>query len=110
MNNTASELYNEQLGKLDNEYKKLSLVEKKKFHTKYYFKKLFLSDHAYNDFSTPPLEDDEEFIDIPMPPLESDEEKVKEVKGWKISKQTINRTSSIISTRKSWKQCIQTKK
>ena len=38
MNNTASELYNEQLGKLDNEYKELSLVEKKKFHTKYYFK------------------------------------------------------------------------
>ena len=45
-----------------------------------------------------------------MPPLQGDEE-VKEGKGFKNldSKQTINQTSNIISTDKSWKQFIQIK-
>ena len=40
-----------------------------------------------------------------MPPLEGDEEEVKEGKMIKNlnSKQTINQTSSIISSNKSWK-------
>ena len=70
MNDTVSELYNEQLEKLDNEYNKLSVVEKKGFHFKYNFKGLFLSDYDYNDFFAPPLE--------------GDEEKVKEEKGLKV--------------------------
>ena len=78
----GSELFNEQMRKLDGEYKKLWKVQKKEFHSRYNVDDLILEDFNFNDWLVPPLEGDEK---VPlMPALEVDEEEVQGGKGIKI--------------------------
>ena len=50
MNDAASKLFNEQKGKLEDEYSKLSNAEKNKFWCRYNIRDLFLDDCDYSDF------------------------------------------------------------
>ena len=82
MKDVGSELFNEQMRKLDGEYKKLWEVQKKEFHSRYNVDDLILEDFNFNDWLVPPLEGDEK---VPlMPALEVDEEEVQGGKGIKI--------------------------
>ena len=59
VNHTASKLFNEQMGELDNEYNK-SLHVKKMFCSTYNISDLLIEDYDYSDWFVPPVGGDDE--------------------------------------------------
>ena len=72
-NDATSKLFNEQMGKLNDEYRELLDLEKREFHSKYNIIDLFLDGYHNDDL----------FV-LTITPLEGDEEEEKESKGIKI--------------------------
>ena len=68
VNDEGSELFNQHILKLDDEYNELTNAERNELHSRYNISDLFLSVYNYDDYFVPPLEEDEK--GPPMPPLE----------------------------------------
>ena len=78
MNNAAFKLFNQQMGKLDDEYNELSNAVKNEFCSRYNISDLFLDVYDYDNWFVPSLKSDEKVP--PMPPLEGDKKEVKKEK------------------------------
>ena len=78
MNNAAFKLFNQQMGKLDDEYNELSNAVKNEFCSRYNINDLFLDVYDYDNWFVLSLKSDEKVR--PMPPLEGDKKEVKKEK------------------------------
>ena len=82
MSDAASKLFNQHMGKLEDEHNKLLDVKKKKIHYGYNVEDLFIKDFNNEDWFVLPLFGDEK-VALMLPP-EGDKEEVKEGNGLKV--------------------------
>ena len=78
MNNAAFKLFNQQMGKLDDEHNELSNAIQNEFCSRYNISDLFLDVYDYDNWFVPSLKSDEKVP--PMPSLEGDKKEVKKEK------------------------------